>query len=191
MRPIQRGEQAGLRRAPLASLVVCRRVDHAGSGCTSACPGFPGAPGLPGPPGAPGLPWGALTPSPPRWPPAPAEPGSPPAPPLHLRPRARNHPRSYRPPGSCRAGKYRRRRRPCPRRRRGHRCRRRRHARHPPDPRNHSRFRRARRVRSYGNLDISATILRKSDPSVVHPIDPSLLIGRRFGRAVFEFESGQ
>jgi hypothetical protein len=42
------------------------------------------------------------------------------------------------------------------------------------------------RIRSYGNLDVSATILRRDVPPVVHPIDPSLTIGRRFGRAFFE-----
>ncbi len=41
-------------------------------------------------------------------------------------------------------------------------------------------------IRSYGNLDVSATILRKGDGVIVHPIDQALLLGRRFGSAVFE-----
>jgi hypothetical protein len=41
-------------------------------------------------------------------------------------------------------------------------------------------------IRSYGNLDVSATILRKSTGMVIHTIDEALLVGRRFGPAVFE-----
>jgi hypothetical protein len=41
-------------------------------------------------------------------------------------------------------------------------------------------------IRSYGNLNVSATILQRSTPPVVFPIDTSLLVERRFGSLSFE-----
>jgi hypothetical protein len=41
-------------------------------------------------------------------------------------------------------------------------------------------------IRSYGNLNVSATILQKSMPARVFEIDPSLLGARRFGSLSFQ-----
>lgn len=41
-------------------------------------------------------------------------------------------------------------------------------------------------VRSYGDLTVSATILRRTRPSVVFPLDASMFTVRRFGRLTFE-----
>lgn len=41
-------------------------------------------------------------------------------------------------------------------------------------------------IRTYGDLTVSATILRRTKPAVFTPLDPSMLTGRNFGRLTFE-----